>query len=230
MDLRFPPISASPAENWGLNFRYKILLISCAICIRPRVDLGNLGVPPQFNGSDGQKHGKCKIFQGWLAFIGKFDRRSPPILASLTENWGWIFCYQILLKNVPFTLGRRWISGQKHGKSKDFQAWLREKGVFSCKFNDFRGFVASPTENWALIFCYKILHIKCAIYSRPWVDLGVPPISMAPMARNTENPSFFKDCCWKREFSAANSTIFVPISSGSDGKKHGKSKLLLLEE
>ena len=41
------------------------------------------------------------------------------------------------------------------------------------------------------------------------MDLGVPPISAAPMARNTQNPRFFKDGCWKQEHSPANSTTFV---------------------
>ena len=35
-----PPVSASPTENWGLRTCYQILLLNCAIYIRPRVDLG----------------------------------------------------------------------------------------------------------------------------------------------------------------------------------------------
>ena len=31
------------------------------------------------------------------------------------------------------------------------------------------------------------------------MDLGVPPISTAPMLRNTENQRFFKDGCWRNE-------------------------------
>ena len=42
VDLRSPPISASPTENGGLNNCYQSLLIKCAIYIRPRVDLGVL--------------------------------------------------------------------------------------------------------------------------------------------------------------------------------------------
>ena len=57
------------------------------------------------------------------------------------ENCGLIFCCQILLENVPFILGRGWIS-------------------------------------------------------------GFPPVSTAPMVRNTENPRFFnKDGCWRNEYS-----------------------------
>ena len=41
------------------------------------------------------------------------------------------------------------------------------------------------TRRSGLIFCYQVLLIRCAIYIRPRVDLGVPPISAAPMARNT---------------------------------------------
>ena len=50
---------------------------------------------------------------------------------------------------MPFTLGRGWISGslhfngsdgEKYGKSKVFQGWLLEQGVFIGKFNDFGGF------------------------------------------------------------------------------------------
>ena len=37
---------------------------------------------------------------------------------------------------------------------------------------------------------------------------GVPRISMVPMARNTENPRFFKDGCWNKVHSPANFSRF----------------------
>ena len=69
---RSAPISASPTESWGSMSYHLILLKTCAIFLRPRVDLGT---PPHFNYSDGQKYGKSKGFQGWLLEIGAFTRQ-----------------------------------------------------------------------------------------------------------------------------------------------------------
>ena len=74
--------------------------------------------------------------------------------------------------------------------------------------HDFRGFVGLYQFS---IFCYQILLIKYAIYIGPRVDLGVHSISTAPMARNTENPRFFKDGCWNKEHSQENSMILVDL-------------------
>ena len=52
VDIRgCPPISVSPTEIWGSIIYYQLLLIKCAIYIRPRVDPG---IPDD---SDGQKYG-----------------------------------------------------------------------------------------------------------------------------------------------------------------------------
>ena len=82
---------------------------------------------------------------------------------------------------------------------------------------------ASPTENWGLNFCCSILLKQCAVYSRLRVDLEVPPISTAPMARNTENPKFLRHGCWKRKHSPANSMILVDLQvSTKFGVSNGK--------
>ena len=69
---RSAPISVSPTESWGSMSYHQILLKTCAIFLRPRVDLGP---PPHFSYSDGQKYGKSKGFQGWLLEIGAFTRQ-----------------------------------------------------------------------------------------------------------------------------------------------------------
>ena len=57
---------------------------------------------------------------------------------------------------------------------------------------------------------------------RGWIS-GFPPISTAPMARNTENPRFFKDGCWSKEHSPANSMIFVDLRVSTNiGVSNGK--------
>ena len=62
-----------------------------------------------------------------------------------------------------------------------------------------------------------------AIYIRPRVDLEIPPISMAPEARNTENPRFFKHGCWN---SPTNSTIYMDFQICSNfGISNGKLEL-----
>ena len=56
-----------------MNFCYQLLLLKFAIFLRPRADLG---VPPHFSGSDGQKHGNSKIFQRWLLETGALTGKS----------------------------------------------------------------------------------------------------------------------------------------------------------
>ena len=63
---------------------------------------------------------------------------------------------------------------------------------FLRQIDDFRGFVGSTNFDVSngkigVIFYYQILSIKIVFISiRPLADLGVPPISTAPMARNKE--------------------------------------------
>ena len=51
----FPQILTCPTENWGSISCYLLLIRS----VGPRLQLG---VPPHFSGSGGQKHGRSKIF------------------------------------------------------------------------------------------------------------------------------------------------------------------------
>ena len=58
------------------------------------------------------------------------------------------------------------------------------------------------------------------------MDLGAPPISSTPIAKNTEYPKFFKDGYWKQEQSSANSTIFGDLQVSSNfGISKRKSRL-----
>ena len=61
---------------------------------------------------------------------------------------------------------------------------------------------ASPTEYLGLIFRYQLLHIKCAIYTRPRVDLGVLLISPFQRLRWPETrriQGVFEDGCWNKD-------------------------------
>ena len=72
MIFRFPPISASPSENWGSIFCYH---------------LHDAAAGFRGSRSDGQKHGKSKVFQGWLLDTSiPSSCGSPSISASPTEN------------------------------------------------------------------------------------------------------------------------------------------------
>ena len=137
---RFPTNFGISNGQLGLNF----------CCQIPWADLG---VSPHFYGSDGQKHGKFKVFQGWL-FTGKFNDFSD---FQVSTNFG--VCHGKLGLEGPLPnstvkmCNLHWAAGgpQKHEKSKIFDGccWKREHSL-----DDFRGFTisASPIKKLGLEF------------------------------------------------------------------------------
>ena len=88
-----------------------------------------------------------------------------------------------------FTSGRGWISGLLSFQRLRWREARKTQGVSRMaagkssihrqvlRFSRFCGpppISASPTEIWALIFCYQVLLIKCTIYIKPRVDLRGP--------------------------------------------------------
>ena len=61
-------------SNGKLGFEFLLPTSASKICHFPQA--ADLGVPPHFSGSDGQKHGNSKIFQGWLLETGALTGKS----------------------------------------------------------------------------------------------------------------------------------------------------------
>ena len=98
-----------------------------------------------FNGSDGQRHGKSKVFKDgcWkkeyqltnsMIFV---DLRVSTICGVFSGKLGLESIYIRLRGNLRGSPHFNGVNGQKYRNSKSFQEWLLEK-AFPGKFDDFR--------------------------------------------------------------------------------------------
>ena len=177
----FPAISTSPTENWCLVCCYHILLIKCAIYIRPWVDLE---VPfistapmaanmenPRFSWKAAEKRSIHWQIARFSRFCGGFQQ-----FRHLQRKMGAWFSVMPRMDFGVLSISMAQMAGNTENPrfSWKIAGKLRIHARFS-RFCWLPAISTSPTENWCLVFCYQILLIKCAIYIRQRVDLGVPP-------------------------------------------------------
>ena len=183
--------------------------------------------------SDGKKHGKSKVFQGWLLETGaftyddfrgfaglhQFQRLQRKIgLDFLLPNSAYKMCHlhyidRGWISGFPRFQQLRWPETRKIQFFKD-GCWKDEHSpANSMIFVDVGSppISASPTEYWGLIFCYQILLITCAVYVKPRVDLGFPPFYRLRWPETRKIQGFIEDGCGNKQHSPANSTIFVDL-------------------
>ena len=177
----FPAISTSPTEKWCLVCCYQILLIKCAIYIRPWVDLevpfistapmaANMG-NPRFSWKTARKRSIHWQIARFSRFCGGFQQ-----FRHLQRKMGAWFSVMPRMDFGVLSISMAQMAGNTENPrfSWKIAGKLRIHARFS-RFCWLPAISTSPTENWCLVFCYQILLIKCAIYIRQRVDLGVPP-------------------------------------------------------